>query len=196
MKIVIGSMNKGKVNEMKRVLESVHGVEVVGLADLGVTVDAPEDRDTFAGNACQKAGFYAGLTGLPVVADDSGLEVELLDNRPGVYSARWTGEHADDETNNRMLVSELARKGISSSPARYVSAMALVFPDGRDIVVEGELKGVIRNTPHGDKGFSYDPFFYLPDGRTVADIDVDEKNAISHRGVALRKLMTLLAAGV
>lgn len=193
MKIVIGSMNQGKVRELRRTFAALDGVEVIGLADLGITADAPEDQDTFAGNACQKASFYATLTGLPVISDDSGLEVELLDNRPGVYSARWTGVHADDAANNAMLVSELAKRGVSESPARYVSVMALVFPDGRQLVAEGELRGTVKNTPHGDHGFSYDPFFYLPDGRSVADLDTAEKNAISHRGNALRKLMTMVA---
>lgn len=187
MKIVIASQNVGKINEFKSALKDA-SCEIVSLKDLNISIDAEETSDTFIGNALQKARFYANLTNLPCISDDSGLEVEYLDNKPGVFSARWTGVHADDKTNNEKLIEEMNKINKASSPARYVSAIALVFPNGKEITVEKDVKGTIKTTPHGSFGFSYDPYFYFTEDKTFADITAEEKNKISHRGKALKAI--------
>lgn len=192
MKIVIGTMNPGKVNELKKVFSNIENFEIIGLSDLNITDDAPETSNTFVGNALQKATFYAKLTNLPCISDDSGLEVEKLNNMPGVFSARWTGVHADDKTNNEMLVRELKRIGVSESPARYVSAMAIVMPSGKSFSTVAYLNGTIKNVPQGNHGFSYDPYFYISDNMTIADLSTEEKNKISHRGKAARQLAEII----
>ena len=191
-KIIIGSLNDGKVAELRALLGNVRGFRFVGLSDIDIDADAPETHDTFKENAIEKAKFYENLLWLPCVADDSGLEVEALGGAPGIFSARWTGEHADGESNRRKLVEELQKLGIDESPARYVCAMALVSGE-RVSVFEGELCGVVKIVPHGGNGFAYDPNFYLPDGRTIADLAPWEKNIVSHRGIAARKLAEFLA---
>lgn len=192
MKVVIGTMNPGKVNELKNVFSNIENFEIIGLSDLNITDDAPETSDTFVGNALQKATFYAKLTNLPCISDDSGLEIEKLNNMPGVFSARWTGVHADDKTNNEMLVRELKRIGVSESPARYVSAMAIVMPSGKSFSTVAYLNGTIKNVPQGNQGFSYDPYFYISDNTTIADLSTEEKNKISHRGKAARQLAEII----
>ena len=191
MKLVIASQNPGKIKEFKNALKNLP-YEILSLKDLNISTDAEETSDTFIGNAIQKATFYANLTNLPCISDDSGLEVEKLNNHPGVFSARWTGEHADDETNNKKLIEEMNKIHADSSPARYVSAIALVYPNGEKITVEEDVKGTIKTVPHGDYGFSYDKYFYFTDNKTFADITAEEKNKISHRGKALKALVEKL----
>lgn len=191
--ILIATHNKGKARELIAEFQQVLPYKFISLEDLGVTKDCPETADTFEGNALQKANFYHRLTGYPTIADDSGLEVEALDNAPGVYSARWTGEHADDATNNAKLVEEMQKKGVHASKARYVCAMAYmdVFCE---FAIVGTLDGIVKDTPSGTNGFSYDPYFYV-DGKSIGDMTLAEKNAISHRAKAIKELTNSLLWG-
>ena len=188
-KVLVGTNNFNKVKELKEAFKAFP-YEFISLKDINVLADAPETCRTFAGNALQKACFYSKLTNLPCISEDSGLEVEALDNRPGVLSARWTGQHADGETNNKFLVSELNRINVSSSPAKYISAMAYVEGD-RKIVVLGVLEGTIKSTPSGRNGFSYDPYFYV-NNKSIGDMALKEKNQISHRFRAIENLLAAL----
>lgn len=190
MRLVLGTTNTGKVREIERIL-----------ADLPVTVetvvgyDIPEvveDGETFTANACKKALHYAAHTGFFALADDSGLEVDALQGQPGVYSARYAGEQADDAMNNQKLLKSLHDVPAEHRTARFRCVLAVAAPDGRCVTTEGVCSGIIGFSPRGDQGFGYDPLFILPDGRTMAELSVEEKNRISHRGQALCKLKELL----
>lgn len=190
MRLVLGTTNTGKVREIERIL-----------ADLPVTVetvvgyDIPEvveDGETFTANACKKALHYAAHTGFFALADDSGLEVDALQGQPGVYSARYAGEQADDAMNNQKLLKSLHDVPAEHRTARFRCVLAVAAPDGRCVTVEGVCSGIIGFSPRGDQGFGYDPLFILSDGRTMAELSVEEKNRISHRGQALCKLKELL----
>ena len=187
--ILIATHNKGKARELKEAFSSLP-CDFISLDDLNVKEDCEETQDTFVGNALQKADFYHDLTGYPTISDDSGLEVVALDNAPSVYSARWTGEHADDKTNCAKLVEELNKKGVASSDAKYVSAMAFV-DDGQTVTAIGVLEGIVKNVPSGHNGFSYDPYFYV-DGKSIGDMTLEEKNKISHRSKAIKNLVKIL----
>jgi len=189
-KIVIATQNENKLKEFKEIFNEFDlDFELVSLKDLGVTDEAPEDGDTFLSNAVQKANFYKELTGLPCISEDAGLEIEALDNAPGVYSARWSGEHSNHEENNRKLVRELTNLGLDRSKARYVSVMVFK-PCGVDYHIDsiGTLEGIVKTNPSGTNGFGYDPYFYI-DNRSIADMSDEEKNKISHRGKAARGLV-------
>jgi XTP/dITP diphosphohydrolase len=198
--LVMATKNPGKVREMGLLLEDL-GVLLLSLADFPELPDIPEEGATFADNALFKAKSVAKLTGLPALADDSGLEVAALAGRPGVFSARYaqdrTGERTPtDEDNWQKLLDELREVPQEKRQARFVCEIALYFPDGRLITTRGELAGVIALSPRGTKGFGYDPVFYLPEyNATVAELDLAVKNRISHRGRALQKLKEMLAAG-
>ena len=197
-KIVIATKNKGKVREMREALSHLP-VEVVSLAEFGALPDAVEDGKTFAENARIKAAFYQQQTGCACLADDSGLEVEVLGGMPGIFSARFAGFHADDATNNEKLLAELRKAGVESSPADYRCALAFVDVNGTSLVTEGRCDGTVRMVAKGENGFEekgtngfgYDPYFYTEDypGRTMAEISFEEKDAISHRGKALRAMV-------
>ncbi|MFZ2089028.1 MAG: XTP/dITP diphosphatase [Desulfobaccales bacterium] len=197
--LVMASQNPGKVREMAALLESL-GVRLLSLADFPELPDIPEEGATFAENALFKAKMVARLTGLAALADDSGLEVLALGGRPGVFSARYaqdrTGEQKPtDEDNWRKLLDELQGVPQDERQARFVCEIALVFPDGRVITSQGELTGMITLGPRGNKGFGYDPVFYVPAYEaTVAELDLMVKNRISHRGRALKKLREMLLA--
>ncbi len=193
MKAVLASHNKHKLAELQRLL-SVYlpNVEILSLADVGLDgEEIIEDGETFAENALIKAK-YAARSGFIGIGDDSGLCVFALDGAPGVRSARYAGENADDRANNEKLLDAL--KGESCREAKFVCTIACVFPDGTDpIVVEGETEGEILCAPRGDCGFGYDPLFWFDqDGKTYAEMGADEKNAISHRGKAIKKLAEAL----
>ena len=192
MKIVVATHNKGKIREFKAALAEI-GIEAVGIGEL-VTVPEPvEDGDTFAANARNKAHYYMKACGLPCLADDSGLEVDALDGAPGVYSARYAGEHATDEDNNKKLLNALKDVPADKRTGRYVAELVLAYPDGKELTARGTCEGVIIDEAHGEGGFGYDPYFYVPSlGHTMAEIPLAEKNAISHRGLALKKLVALL----
>ena len=191
LKIVIATKNQGKVREMINAFQGLP-VELVSLADLAERFQEPvEDGDTFAANSMLKAGYYQKQTGMACLADDSGLEVEALGGAPGVYSARFAGENASDADNNAKLQQELKKLGRESSPAAYQCALTFMDADGRVLTAKGFCRGEIRLQARGENGFGYDPYFYVGDV-TMAEMSLAEKQAISHRGAALREMAKLL----
>lgn len=184
MEIVIASRNKKKIRELEALISKyIEGVKLLSLDDVGLYEDVEEDGSSFEENALIKAR-YAARSGKISVGDDSGLCVNALGGAPGIYSARYAGEHGNDEANNRKLLFELSDKGDKS--AYFVSAVACVLPDGSEFVTEGRANGEITENASGNGGFGYDPIFYCPElGKTFADLSADEKNAISHRGKAI-----------
>ena len=190
-KIVIATKNVDKLKEMRRVLGSLP-MEILSLTDFADMPDAVEDGSTFEANALIKARFFREQTGLACLADDSGLEVDALGGLPGVHSARFAGYHADDATNNQKLLDELAKRGVTESAAAYRCALAYVDTDGAEIVTCGKICGTIKTVARGDGGFGYDPYFYLDADKTMAQLTVDEKNLISHRGAALKEMVSRL----
>jgi len=183
MPLLVATGNAGKLREIKK-LFAERGMEVVGLADLPPVVEAVEDGVSFAENAEKKARHYAQATGLPTLADDSGLVVETLGGDPGIYSARYAGVGAGDAANNRKLLEAL--QGVAASDC----ALALCEPEGACRFFEGRLEGVILTAPRGSEGFGYDPLFLVPGyGKTLAELPLEIKNRISHRGQALRQLL-------
>ena len=206
MLICAASNNAGKLKELRRILERM-GHEVKSLRELGIDLDPEETGTTFAENARIKAEAFCKASGLPTVADDSGLCVDALNGAPGVYSARYCGHHGDDAANNAKLLREMAGVPEEQRTARFVSAVCFLLPDGRELVVEGECPGSVAFTETGSNGFGYDPLFIpdrvgLPDGTTVentarrsyAELADGEKDAISHRGRAMEKLDAQLPA--
>jgi XTP/dITP diphosphohydrolase len=184
--VVLATGNKGKVKEFTKLLEGVFG-NVISLSDLDSPPEVIEDGRTFRDNALKKAREIAKYSGKLTLADDSGLEVDALDGRPGVYSARYSGDGATDKTNILKLLAELGDN--PNRKARFVCVLALVDPNGDELVVEGFCEGVILDKPRGEGGFGYDPVFYLPDReKTMAEIDPELKNQISHRANALKNL--------
>ena len=190
MRLVIATTNKGKIREIEKVLSGL----AVTVESFNVQTVPPvvEDGETFAENACKKARHYALHTGCIVLADDSGLEVDALQGQPGVHSARYAGEKARDEENNEKLLNALQGVPLERRTARFCCVLAIAKPDGQCAVVEGICPGHIGLSPRGNEGFGYDPLFVLADGRTMAELPLEEKNRISHRGQALRKLPALL----
>lgn len=190
-KIVIASGNPGKLREIGRILESLD-IQVVPQSDFGVP-ECPEPHVTFIENCLAKARHAALHTGLPALADDSGICVDALNGAPGVYSARYAGEPKSDQRNNEKLIEAL--KSESNRKAHYYCVIVLVrHPDDpQPLIAEGSWHGEIIDTPRGENGFGYDPYFYLPEfGKTGAELDPDHKNAISHRGQALMALVEKL----
>ncbi len=188
MKFVIATHNQHKLQELQRILAPL-GIEAI-TADLS---EVEETGTTFAENAFLKAQSACRETGLPAVADDSGLEVEALDGRPGVYSARYAGENATDAQRMEKLLGELEGVPAEKRGARFVSAVCCVFPDGERIQVEGECPGAIAFAPAGEDGFGYDPVFLCGE-KTFAQMTAAEKDAVSHRGKALEKFSQALEA--
>jgi XTP/dITP diphosphohydrolase len=187
-RIVVASSNPHKVAEIAAILDGL-GVTLEPMSDHGVP-EPVEDGETFEVNALLKARACAKWTGLPAIADDSGIAVDALDGRPGVHSARYAGQPTDDAANNALLLLELADRP-RPWRARFVCAAALVAPDGSERVVRGEMPGQVVDTPRGTRGFGYDPLFVAdatPDGRTNGELAPEEKDAISHRGAAFRAL--------
>lgn len=188
--IVLATKNPGKLREFKKAFEKLP-FEILSLENFGELPDAVENGSTFIENARIKARFFSEILKLPCLADDSGLEVDALNGNPGINSARFAGFHADDGTNNRFLLSELDRAGISESKADYRCAIVFVDLKGRELIAEGKLDGVIKKIPRGSNGFGYDPYFYIGE-KTVAEISIEEKEKISHRGQAIHKIVALL----
>lgn len=195
--VLLATRNAGKLTELRRMLAvsdlsglERDGLEIVGLADVAAFPDAPETGATFAENALAKARDAAAATGVPSVADDSGLAVDALNGMPGVLSARWSGRHGDDAANVALLLGQLGDVPDERRGAAFVCAAALVVPGGAETVVHGEWTGAITRAPRGSNGFGYDPVF-VPDGerRTSAELDAGEKDAASHRGRAMRALL-------
>jgi XTP/dITP diphosphohydrolase len=190
VKLLLATRNTGKLAELERMTADLRGVTVLGLADVPAFPEAPETGATFAENALAKARDAAAATGLPAVADDSGLAVDALNGMPGVLSARWSGRHGDDRANLELLLGQIGDVPDERRGAAFVCAAALVVPGGAETVVHGEWRGTIVRTPRGANGFGYDPVF-VPDGgtRTSAELSAAEKDAASHRGRALRALL-------
>ena len=190
MKIVLASRNKKKKAELQALLSKhIKDIEILSLDDVGIFGEIEEDGETFRENALIKARVAAS-SGYIGVGDDSGLEVDALGGAPGVYSARYSGEHGNDAQNNALLLQNLKDK--TDRTARFVCTVACVFPEGdgrEDIVVRGEVEGLIIDEYRGEGGFGYDPIFYYPPlDKTLAQIDAEDKNRISHRGRAIEAL--------
>ena len=191
MKIVLASNNQKKKKELYTLLsEYIENIEILSLSDVGIFGDIVEDGETFAENALIKARC-AAASGYIGIGDDSGLSVDALGGAPGVYSARYAGDHGDDEANNALLLKNMANQ--ENKTARFVCTIACVFPESygdiAPIVVRGEVEGQITDKRSGGGGFGYDPyFFYPPFGKTLADVTAEEKNSVSHRGKAIRLL--------
>ena len=187
-KFIVASKNKGKLSEIKEILNDFP-FEVIGMEDVGISNDIDESGSTFEENALIKAKEIAKISGEISMADDSGLEVEYLNGAPGIYSSRFAGEKASDEDRVAKLLIMLDGVPLEKRKAKFVCAIAVVFPDGKEIVVTGELKGKIGEKPVGENGFGYDPVFYVEEfDKTTAQMKPEEKHKISHRGIALRKM--------
>ena len=190
-KFVLASHNPNKLREMSQILGKL-GVEVVSPASVGVDVDVEETGATFEENSRLKAEAIMKLSGLPAIADDSGLCVDCLQGAPGVYSARYGGEGLDDMGRVRLLLENM--KGQSPRTARFVSVITCCFPNGDSLVARGECPGTIAFAPMGTSGFGYDPVFFIPGlKKTFAQLSAEEKNAISHRGRALEAFQAKLS---
>jgi XTP/dITP diphosphohydrolase len=194
VKVLLATRNPGKLAELRRMLAD-GPFEVLGLADVPEFPEAPETGATFAENALAKARDAAAATGLPSVADDSGLAVEALNGMPGVLSARWCGRHGDDLANLELLLGQLADVPDERRGAHFVSVVACCLPDGRDLVVEGVMHGRVIRECRGSGGFGYDVVFEADaaPGVTTAELDQETKDAISHRGHALREIAPKVA---
>ena len=195
-RIVLATHNQGKLAELRRILAASRvDVDVADLDDHPDMPQVAETGSTFAENALLKARAVAAHSGLPAVADDSGLCVDALNGMPGVLSARWSGRHGDDEANLRLLLAQLADVPADRRAAHFACAAALVLPSGAEEVAEGTVHGWLTDAPRGTNGFGYDPIF-VPDSLdvTTAQMPAEEKDAISHRGKALRALAPLIAA--
>ena len=190
MKLVLASKNPGKLKEMRDILAEL-GVEVLFEADAGVDVDVEETGTTFEENALLKARAVCEASGLPAVADDSGLCVDALGGAPGVYSARYGGPGLDDVGRYQLLLENM--RGMLDRRCKFVSAICCCFPDGEVITARGECPGTLAYAPKGEDGFGYDPIFFLPERKkTFAELTAEEKNAISHRGRALEEFRSKL----
>ncbi len=187
MRYIIATHNQDKLVELTRILEPL-GIEAVTDRDLGMVLpEVEETGTTFAENALLKAASACAATGLPAIADDSGIAVDALNGGPGIYSARYGGPDATDKDRNRKLLGELDGLPPEKRGAHYVCAVCCVFPDGSEpLAAEGEMHGVIGTEERGERGFGYDPLMIVADGKTVAELTEEEKDAISHRGNALR----------
>lgn len=189
LKIIFATGNRHKLEEVQAILGD--SFEVVTPMEVGINEDIPETADTLEGNASMKSGYIWKKTGLSCFADDTGLEVEALDGAPGVYSARYAGEDKDSAANMAKLLEAL--KGKENRKARFRTVISLIEEDGRELLFEGIVNGHIGTECAGEMGFGYDPLFIPENGtKTMAQMSAEEKNAISHRGLAVRKLAAYL----
>lgn len=186
MRIIAATKNAGKIKEIESIFKDL-GIEAVSQQSEGFDVDIEETGDTFEKNALIKARAVSMLTDDIVMADDSGLCIDALDGRPGIYSARYAGENASDRTKIQKILAEMEPH--SNRSAKFVTAVAAILPDGREFVTTGEVRGEILREPEGENGFGYDPIFYCDElKKTFAQAEEEEKNAVSHRGRALRAM--------
>lgn len=184
--IVLATRNKGKTREIKALLKEFP-IDIKNLDDFGPIPDVIEDGKTFDDNAYKKAAFTAKILGYPAMADDSGLCVEALDGAPGVYSARYAGENATDADNVKKMLTDL--DGIENRNAAFQCVISIAVPTGAALTYEGECKGILTKEPMGDNGFGYDPLFFYPDfNKTFAQLTIEEKGKVSHRGKALKEI--------
>jgi XTP/dITP diphosphohydrolase len=190
--VVIATRNPGKLREIQAILSSFP-LKFLSLEDFPDIPEVGEDGATFPENAGKKAGTIADFTGRLTIADDSGLAVDALQGRPGVFSSRYAGENATDRERCQKLLEEMALIPEGERQAKFVCAMAVALPGGKMQVVEGECRGWITFAPRGKGGFGYDPVFFLPEfGKTMAELEPEEKNRLSHRARALEKLKVIL----
>ena len=194
MKVVLASHNPHKLVEIREILQPL-GIDVVLESELGVAVEVEETGTTFAENAYLKAKAVMEATGLPALADDSGIAVKALGGAPGIYSARYGGDPTlDDWGRLQLLLQNTAQVPDGQRQAKFVAAIALVYPDGQQIAVQGEVHGELLRQPVGEGGFGYDPIFYYPPaGKSFAQLTAEEKNQVSHRARALRSLVEKLS---
>lgn len=191
-RLVFATGNEHKMQEIRAILRDT-GYEILSMKDAGITTDVEETGTSFEENALLKASAIVEKAGCLVLADDSGLEIDYLGGEPGIYSARYMGEDTDYHIKNQNLIDRLAGVPDAERTARFVCAIAAVWPDGRKEVVRGTIEGIIGYKEAGANGFGYDPIFFLPErGMTTAELPPEEKNAISHRGNALKKMCALL----
>ena len=187
-KIIFASNNKGKIKEVKEICKDMQ-VEIVSMKEAGIDIDIEENGTTFEENALIKAEAVMKLTGELTIADDSGLEVDYLNKEPGVYSARYMGEDTSYEIKNQALLDRLKGVPKEQRTARFVCAVAAVFPDGETCVRRETIEGYIGEKPAGENGFGYDPIFYIDEYNcSTAELTSEQKNALSHRGKALRAI--------
>ncbi|RLP92834.1 RdgB/HAM1 family non-canonical purine NTP pyrophosphatase [Micromonospora sp. BL4] len=196
-KVLLATRNRKKLVELQRILDAAlgaHRIALLGLDDVEQYEELPETGLTFGENALIKAREGFRRTGLPTIADDSGLAVDALNGMPGVFSARWSGRHGDDQANLQLVLDQISDVPEEQRAASFVCTVALVLPGGKEHLVDGRQSGRVLRAPRGDGGFGYDPIF-LGDGqdRTNAELTPNEKDAISHRGKALRELAKLVA---
>ena len=196
-RLLLATRNEKKLAELRRILDTAlrsNPVQLVGLDDVPEYPEVPETGLTFGENALMKAREGVSQTGLPTVADDSGLAVDAMGGMPGVFSARWAGRHGDDRANLELLLAQLADVPDDHRGASFVCAAALVLPGGKEHLVDGRQAGRLLRSPRGDGGFGYDPIF-IADGevRSNAELTAEEKDAISHRGKAFRALAQVIA---
>ena len=186
MKVIAATKNKGKIREMLEILSPLD-IEIISQQEIGIEVDAEETGDTFEKNALIKARAVAMLCDYPVLADDSGICVEALGGAPGVRSARYAGDNATDSEKINKMLTEM--NGQENRKAKFVTAVAFILPNGKEITASGEVHGSITDAPKGENGFGYDPIFYSDElQKTFAESSDDEKNSVSHRGRALKSL--------
>jgi len=191
-RLIVATKNRGKLKEFAELLAHLP-YDIVSMADAGIEDNIEENGTTFEENALIKAKSVWKATGDTVIADDSGLEVDYLNGAPGVYSARYAGEGATDDDKNRKLLRALEGVPADKRTARFVCAIAVIFPDGRNFTVRGTCEGYIAAEPAGNNGFGYDPLLYVPEiGMTIAQMESSLKNNISHRGNAIRKMVEML----
>lgn len=187
-RIIFATGNSGKMKEIREILSDLN-VEVVSMKEAGITADIVEDGSTFEENAVIKARAIMEITNEIVLADDSGLEIDYLNKEPGIYSARYMGEDTSYRIKNKNLIDRLEGVPDAKRTARFVCAVAAAFPGGEVVTVRGTIEGIIGYEERGENGFGYDPIFYVPEyGCSTAELPLEEKNKISHRGKALRKM--------
>ena len=193
MKLVIATKNINKINEIKEKFSNFGDLGIGSLTDFNNLPEVVEDGQTFEENALKKARVYAAFTGLPVLSDDSGLEIDALFGEPGVRSARYAGENADDDENNDLVLKKLKNVPEDKKNARFICVIAVIMPDKREFLTKGICEGRIIGKKIGKRGFGYDPIFYIPSlGKTMAELTIMEKNKISHRALALDKAKEIL----
>ncbi len=200
-KIIFATSNEGKMREIREILSDIHvagtAIEVISMKEAGIDIDIEEDGKTFEENAIIKARIVMRLTDQVVLADDSGLEIDYLNGQPGIYSARYLGEDTPYETKNRVILEKLQNVPDEQRSARFVCAIAAAFPNGSTYTTRATMEGRIGYECRGENGFGYDPIFYLPEyDCSTAELTMELKNRLSHRGKALQKMKEKLTKGI